>query len=79
MVKLRRKRMLELMDIKQMNRNEVAAAIGVSAAHFRNVLNGRRRLSLKHTKRLMELFGSDLMYHAIDWEAMNIRNPFAGT
>ena len=75
-MKLRRKRMLEILTLKKMCQADLAAAIGVSTALLSMVLNGQRKLSLSHSKKLIELFGADLMFNAIDWEAMNIRNPF---
>ena len=74
-MRLIERRMLDLIGKRNMTRSDVAAAIGVSPSHFRNVLKGRRRLNLKHSKRLIEMFGVERMQFAIDWDAMGIKDP----
>ncbi len=72
---LREKRMLELLAGKGMTQRNLAAAIGVSPVFVNQVLKGRRRLSLKQSKRLIELFGADIVSGVINWEAMGIPLP----
>jgi len=74
-MRVREKMMLEVMSIKQVSRKVLAAHLGISKSHFCNVLKGRRRFNLRHTKRLIEFFGADLMAKAINWEGLNVSNP----
>ena len=74
-MKLRAKRMLELMTIHRMSQADLAAAIGASPSLISHVLKGRRRLNLLHSKRLINLFGADKMAYIIDWDAMGIQAP----
>jgi len=75
-MKLREKRLLEVMAIKKMSRAELAASIGVSQGYLVNVIKGRRRLNFKHSKKLIELLGADLASRVIDWNGMGIDSPF---
>lgn len=68
-------RIRELMHGRNMALKSLAAAVGVSVSQMCNVLMGRRRLNLLHSKRLINLFGAEAISKAIDWESMNIREP----
>ena len=74
-MRLIEKTMIELMSLKSISRSALAAALGVSYPQIINVLKGRRRLSIRCSKLLIELFSADLISRAIDWDAMRICNP----
>lgn len=72
-----RKRMLELMENKELTAKWLAAKLGVSKQFFSQVLLGKKKLSLERSRILIEIFGADDMAYAIDWDGMGIRNPLA--
>jgi len=67
--------MREIMELKKVSAGELAELIGVSGSHFTNVIKGRRRFNLKHSKLLIEFFGADLMARAIDWDGIGVEDP----
>ena len=77
MMILREKRMRELIALKKMRQVDLAKAIGISPAYLCLALKGKRKLNINYSRKLIELFGADLMFGAIDWDAMHIRNPFS--
>lgn len=58
-MKIRRKRILELLVIKKMSQAELARILGTTPSFVTHVLNGRKKLSFKKGKLLIELFGAD--------------------
>jgi len=77
-MRLQRRRMLELLQIRKMSAATLAAALGVSKQFISQVLSGGKKLSLKRSRQVIELFGADDIAFVIDWDGMGIKNPFTG-
>jgi antitoxin component HigA of HigAB toxin-antitoxin module len=67
--------MLDVLATRKMTQSDLAVAIGASPSLISHVLKGRRKLNLKCSKRLIELFGAELISKVIDWDAMKIPRP----
>lgn len=76
-MKVKEKKMLEIMELMHVTKGELALLLGISISILCRALKGRMRFSIHGTKLLLNIFGADLLSHAIDWDAMNIRNPFS--
>ena len=74
-MKLSKKRFLDLIARTGLKVADIAAAIGCTDGHLCNVIAGRRKLNIKLSRRLLEMFGADRMQFAIDWDAMGIKDP----
>lgn len=76
-MRLKEEKMREVMTLKKVTPTEVMHRLGISRSHFCNLLKGRRKISVKNMKVLIELFGQDLMSRAIDWGGTGIGESLA--
>ena len=77
-MRIKKNRLIEYLRIDKRSVAWLAGQLGCSRQYLGQVLSRQRKLSLKYSKRLIDLFGANAVAEMVDWESMKISNPFKG-
>lgn len=68
-------RMRQLLKAKEIPLLALAIELGVSESFVSMAVSGKRRFSLEQSRKLLNIFGAELMSRVIDWEGMHVSCP----